>query len=52
MSRFKTEGFGKGDSPRPVEDLEQYGKNFDRVFGKKCKCGKKCKDCKCKHEKN
>ncbi len=48
MQRFRPEGAGKGDSPRPIDDLEEYGKSFDRIFGKKCKCGKRCKDCECR----
>lgn len=42
---------GKGDTPRPIPDWDQYAKNWDAVFGKKpersvqfCRthCGKKC----------
>jgi len=31
---------GKGSTPRPIRDREQYESNFDNAFGKKCpKCG-------------
>ena len=52
MSRFKTEGAGKGDDPRPV-NKNRFDKHFDDInWSKGRKCDKKCKDCKCEHEKN
>jgi len=49
MQRFKSEGAGKGDKDRlKGKELESFRKGWERVFGKKCKCGKKCKDCECR----
>jgi hypothetical protein len=31
---YGSHGAGKGSSPRPV-NMEQYGKNFEAIFGKK-----------------
>ena len=31
----KPDGAGKGDAPRPVNDWEQFDKNFEAIFGKK-----------------
>ncbi len=28
---------GKGDTPRPV-DKAKYEQNYDRIFGKHCRC--------------
>lgn len=39
---FITEYFimaGKGDTPRPIKDKEKFGREFDRIFGKKKKEG-------------
>jgi hypothetical protein len=34
MSLTKHDG-GKGDTPRPMPNREQFEKNFDLIFGKK-----------------
>jgi hypothetical protein len=33
---MKSEGAGKGDSPRPVDKVK-YDQNYERIFGKKKK---------------
>lgn len=38
---------GKGSSPRPIPNQQQYEENFDRIFGKKKKEPEYVKCTKC-----
>lgn len=35
MGKLNTVKNGKGDKPRPVDKLNQYLDEYDRIFGKK-----------------